>query len=163
METYDLSILGLLLICLLPIILVNIVEPCKGTAGVIGGPVSDARDENFLFRLDRTHVNSVEAIPSFVAPAILAMMALMVGGGPGLLAFLVWAFLVVRAVYCVVYLRGGAPAKGGNLHVLGSLTASALIVAVAVAALLRLDALNNEVENRTKAKKTGRDTALAAE
>jgi uncharacterized MAPEG superfamily protein len=120
--------------------------------------------------LDHTHVNSVEAIPSFVAPAILAMMALMalmVGAGPGLLAFLVWAFLVVRAVYCVVYLRGGAPAKGGNLrailHVLGSLTASVLIVAVAVAALLRLDALNNEVDNRTKAKKTGRDTALAAE
>jgi hypothetical protein len=47
-ETDDLANLGLLLICLLPIILVNIVGPFKGKAGVIGGPVSDARDENFL-------------------------------------------------------------------------------------------------------------------
>ena len=107
----------------------------KGKAGLIGGPVPDARDENFLFRLDRSHSNTVESIFSFVAPAILAIM---LGVGPGLLAMLVWAFLALRVAYSIVYLRGGALGKGGSLrtvlHVLGSLTTIALIVIAALAA-----------------------------
>jgi uncharacterized MAPEG superfamily protein len=136
MEAYRLAILGLLLICLLPLVFANIVGPMKGRAKLVGGPVADARDENFLFRLDRTHANSVESVPSFVVPAILAML---LGIGPGLLAGLVWAFLVVRVLYGIVYLRGGALARGGSLrtvlHVLGSLTTIALILVVAIAVL----------------------------
>lgn len=135
MDAYSTSILGLLLICLLPLVLANIVGPAKGKAGSIGGPVADARDENTLFRLDRTHANTVESIVPFVAPAILAIM---VGAAPGLLATLVWLFLSIRVAYSVVYIRGGAAAKGGNLrtilHVLGSLTTVALIVIAALAA-----------------------------
>ena len=135
MEAYGTAILGLLLICLLPLIHANIVGPMKGKAGLIGGPVPDARDENFLFRLDRSHANTVESIFSFVAPAILAIM---LGVGPGLLAMLVWAFLALRVAYSIVYLRGGALGKGGSLrtvlHVLGSVTTIALIVFAALAA-----------------------------
>ncbi len=135
MSAYSLAILGLLLICLLPIVLANIVGPFKGRAKLAGGPVADARHENFLFRLDRTHANSAESIPAFVAPAILAMI---LGVGPGLLAAFVWAFLVVRVLYSIVYLRGGPLARGGSLrtilHVLGSLTTIALVVVVAIAA-----------------------------
>lgn len=136
MEAYSASILGLLLICLLPLVHANIVGPFKGKAGLIGGPVADARDENFLFRLDRAHSNTVESLLPFVAPTILAIM---LGVGPGLLAMLVWAFLALRLAYSFVYLRGGALAKGGSLrtilHVLGSLTTIALIITAALAAL----------------------------
>jgi uncharacterized MAPEG superfamily protein len=135
MEAYSAGILGLLLICLLPLVLANIVGPFKGKAGAVGGPVADARDENFLFRLDRVHSNTVESLLPFVAPAILAIM---LGVGPGLLAMLVWAFLAIRVAYSVVYLRGGALAKGGSLrtvlHVLGTLTTVALMVIAALAA-----------------------------
>jgi uncharacterized MAPEG superfamily protein len=134
-QAYSASILGLLLICVLPLVLANIVGPFKGKAGAVGGPVADARDENFLFRLDRAHSNTVESVLPFVAPAILAIM---LGVGPGLLATLVWAFLVIRVAYSFVYLRGGALAKGGSLrtilHVLGSLTTIVLIVTAALAA-----------------------------
>jgi uncharacterized MAPEG superfamily protein len=136
MQAYGTSILGLLLICLLPLVFANTVGPFKGKAGAVGGPVADARDENFLFRLDRVHSNTVESLLPFVAPAILAIM---LGVGPGLLAMLVWAFLAIRVAYSFVYLRGGALAKGGSLrtvlHVLGSLTTIALIVIAAMAAL----------------------------
>jgi uncharacterized MAPEG superfamily protein len=136
MHAYSAGILGLLLICLLPLVLANISGPFKGKAGLAGGPVADARDENFLFRLDRAHTNTVESILPFVAPAILAIM---LGVGPGLLAMLVWAFLAIRVAYGFVYLRGGALAKGGSLrtmlHVLGSLTTVALMVIAALAAL----------------------------
>jgi uncharacterized MAPEG superfamily protein len=136
MEAYSAGILGLLLICLLPLVLANIVGPFKGKEGLAGGPVADARDENFLFRLDRVHANTVESLLPFVAPAILAIM---LGVGPGLLALLVWAFLAIRVAYSFVYLRGGALAKGGSLrtilHVLGSLTTIALMVIAALAAL----------------------------
>ncbi|MGB8817187.1 MAG: MAPEG family protein [Rhizobiaceae bacterium] len=135
MEAYSAGILGLLLISLLPLIHANIVGPFKGKEGLVGGPVADARDENFLFRLDRAHNNTVESILPFVAPAILAIM---LGVGPGLLAILIWAFLAIRVAYSVVYLRGGALAKGGSLrtilHVLGSLTTIVLIIIAALAA-----------------------------
>jgi uncharacterized MAPEG superfamily protein len=135
MEAYSASILGLLLICLLPLVLANIVGPFKGKAKLAGGPVADARDENLLFRLDRAHSNTVESILPFVAPAILAIM---LGVASGLLAMLVWAFLAIRVAYSFVYLRGGALAKGGSLrtvlHVLGSLTTIALMVIAAMAA-----------------------------
>ena len=135
MEAYSAGILGLLLICLLPLVLANIVGPFKGKEGAVGGPVADARDENFLFRLDRTHSNTVESIFSFVAPA---MLAIMLGVGPGLLATLVWVFLAIRVAYSIVYLRGGALGKGGSLrtvlHVLGSVTTIAVIVIAALAA-----------------------------
>jgi uncharacterized MAPEG superfamily protein len=135
MQAYSASILGLLLICLLPLVFANTVGPFKGKAGAVGGPVADARDENFLFRLDRVHSNTVESLLPFVAPAILSIM---LGVGPGLLAMLVWAFLAIRVAYSFVYLRGGALAKGGSLrtvlHVLGSLTTIALMVIAALAA-----------------------------
>ena len=135
MEAYSAGILGLLLLSLLPLIHANIAGPLKGKAGLIGGPVADARDENFLFRLDRAHSNTVESVFCFVAPAILAIM---LGVGPGLLALLVWAFLAIRVAYSIVYLRGGAPAKGGGLrtilYVLGTLTTVALIITAALAA-----------------------------
>ena len=134
MEAYSVGILGLLLICLLPLVLANIVGPFKGKEGLVGGPVADARDENFNFRLDRAHSNTVESTLPFVAPAILAIM---LGVGPGLLAILVWAFLAIRVTYSIVYLQGGALAKGGSLrtilHVLGSLTTIALIIIAAFA------------------------------
>ena len=135
MEAYSAAILGLLLICLLPLIHANIVGPLKGKAGLIGGPVPDARDENFLFRVERAHSNTVESIHPFVAPAILAIM---LGVAPGLLAWLVWAFLAIRVAYSLVYARGGGLAKGGSLrtllHVLGSVTTIALMIVVALAA-----------------------------
>jgi uncharacterized MAPEG superfamily protein len=136
MQAYGAAIFGLLLICLLPLVLANIVGPFKGKAGAVGGPVADARDENFLFRLDRAHSNTVESLLPFVAAAILAIM---LGVGPGLLALLVWAFLAIRVAYSFVYLRGGALAKGGSLrtilHVLGTITTVALMVIAALAAL----------------------------
>ena len=131
METYSLSVIGLAGLCLIPLVLANVVGPFKGKDKLVGGPVADARDEYTVFRLDRTHLNSVESIPFFLAPAILAMMT---GVGPTYLAALVWAYLALRVAYAVVYLRGGALGKGGSLrtvlHVLGSLLAIVLIVSV---------------------------------
>ena len=133
MQAYSLSIIGLLGLCLIPLVLANIVGPLKGRDKLIGGPVSDARDDYVVYRLDRAHANSVESIPFFIAPAILAMM---VGVGSGYLATLVWIYLGLRLAYCVVYLRGGLLAKGGSLrtvvHILGTLTALVLIVSVFV-------------------------------
>ena len=135
MEAYSAAIIGLLLICLLPLIHANIVGPLKGKAKLVGGPVTDARDENLLFRVERAHSNTVESITPFVAPAILAII---LGVSPGLLAWLVWAFLALRVAYSLVYVRGGGLAKGGSLrtilHVLGTLTTIALMIAAAMAA-----------------------------
>lgn len=82
-QGYSLTIIGLLGLCLIPLVLANSVGPLKGRDKLVGGPVSDARDDYVVFRLDRAHANSVESIPFFMAPAILAMM---VGVGSGYLA-----------------------------------------------------------------------------
>ncbi|AEQ53593.1 MAPEG family protein [Pelagibacterium halotolerans] len=129
MEAYTLSIIGVLALCLLAILLAIYSGASKGRAGALSGPVLPADDDNPLYRIDRVHLNSVEALAPFVVPAVLAMM---VGVGPTVLAALVWLHVVIRLVHLTVYLRGGNAAKGGNvrtlLYVSGALVAAILIV-----------------------------------
>lgn len=75
------------------------------------------------------HLNSVEALAPFVVPAVLAMM---VGVGPVVLATLVWLHLAIRLAHLAIYLRDGNAAKGGSvrtiLYVSGALVTAVLIV-----------------------------------
>lgn len=83
MEAYSLSIVGVLAVCLLSILLAIYSGSSKGRAGALSGPVLPADDGNLLYRIDRVHMNSVEALAPFVVPAVLAML---VGVGPTTLA-----------------------------------------------------------------------------
>lgn len=136
MGAYTLSIIGMLVLCLLSIVLAVYSGSSKGRAGALSGPVLPADDDNLLYRIDRAHMNSVEALAPFVVPAVLAMM---VGVGPITLAVLVWLYAVIRLVHLAVYLRGGKAAKGGSmrtvLYVAGALVTVVLIVVTAVAAI----------------------------
>jgi len=129
MEAYTLSTIGLLALCFLSILLAVHSGSSKGRAGALSGPVLPADDGNRLYRIDRAHMNSVEALAPFVVPAMLAMM---VGVGPTTLAVLVWTYTAIRLVHVAVYLRGGNAAKGGSLrtilYVAGALLTVVLIV-----------------------------------
>jgi uncharacterized MAPEG superfamily protein len=129
MEAYTLSIVGVLALCLLSILLAIYSGSSKGRAGALSGPVLPSDGENLLYRIDRVHMNSVEALTPFVVPAVLAMM---VGIGPTTLAALVWVYVAIRLIHLVIYLRGGNAAKGGGvrtiLYVSGALITVILIV-----------------------------------
>lgn len=113
MEAYIFSVIGILALCLLSLVLAVYSGISKGKAGTLGGPVLDARDDNTLYRIDRAHMNSVEALTPFALSAVSAMLF---GVGAGLLAGLVWLHLGLRLAHSVVYLRGGEAAKGGKLR-----------------------------------------------
>ena len=136
MAGYSASIVGVLALCLLSLLLALYSGRSKGAAGALSGPVLDARDDNRLYRIDRVHMNSVEALTPFVASAIIAML---VGMAPAFLATLVWLHLAIRLVNLVVYLRGGEPAKGGHLrtvlYVSSALVTLVLILAAGWSAL----------------------------
>ncbi|AEH88931.1 hypothetical protein Mesop_4508 [Mesorhizobium opportunistum WSM2075] len=129
MEAYGLSIVGILALCLVSVLLAILSGSSKGRAGVLSGPIVPADDDNLLYRIDRVHLNSVEALAPFVVPAVLAMM---VGVGPVVLATLVWLHLAIRLAHLAIYLRGGNAAKGGSvstiLYVSGALVTAVLIV-----------------------------------
>jgi uncharacterized MAPEG superfamily protein len=136
MAAYSLSTVGVLVLCLLSILLAVYSGSSKGRAGALSGPVLPLDDDNLLYRIDRVHLNTVEALPPFVVPAVLAMM---VGVGPATLATLVWAYVAIRLIHVTVYLRGGRAAKGGSirtvLYVSGALVTIILIVVTTVAAI----------------------------
>ncbi|MDX8460608.1 MAPEG family protein [Mesorhizobium humile] len=136
MEAYWLSTLGVLALCLLSVALAVHSGSSKGFAGKLSGPVIPADDDNPLYRIDRVHMNSVEALAPFVVPVVLAMM---VGVGPLTLAVLVWAHVAIRLVHMIIYLRGGNAAKGGSvrtiLYVSGALVTLVLILVTGWAAL----------------------------
>lgn len=136
MAAYTLSIIGVLALCFLSILLAVYSGSSKGRAGALSGPVLPADDDNRLYRIDRTHMNSVEALAPFVVPAVLGMM---VGVGPTTLAVLVWVYIAIRLVHLAVYLRGGNAAKGGSvrtiLYVAGALITIILIVVTGAAAI----------------------------
>lgn len=136
MEVYWLSILGVLVLCLLSVVLAVYSGSSKGFAGALAGPIVPVDDDNRLYRVDRVHMNSVEALAPFILPAALAMM---VGVGAATLAILVWTHLAIRLLHLGVYLRGGNAAKGGSvrtiLYVSGALVTFALILVTGWAAL----------------------------
>ena len=136
MAGYSLSIAGVLVLCLLSIVLAVYSGSSKGRAGALSGPVLPADDDNLLYRIDRVHMNAVEALTPFVVPAVLAMMA---GVSPATLATLVWVYVAIRVIHIAVYLRGGNAAKGGSvrtiLYVSGALVTIVLIAATMVAAI----------------------------
>lgn len=86
MAAYLLRIVGVLVLCLLSVLLAIYSGFSKGRAGALSGSVLPADDDNLLYRIDRVHMNAVEALPPFVVPVVLAMM---VGVGPATLATLV--------------------------------------------------------------------------
>jgi uncharacterized MAPEG superfamily protein len=100
MAAYSLSIVGVLVLCLLSILLAVHSGSSKGRAGALSGPVLPADDDNLLYRIDRVHMNAVEALTPFVVPTVLAMM---VGVGPATLATLVWVYVAIRLVHVAVY------------------------------------------------------------
>lgn len=136
MQAYTLSIIGVLALCLLSILLAIYSGTSKGRVGALSGPVIPADDDNLLYRIDRVHMNSVEALAPFVVPAVLAML---VSVGPTTLAVLVWIYIAIRLIHLVIYLRGGNAAKGGSvrtiLYVSGALITLILIVVTAWAAI----------------------------
>ena len=136
MAAYSLSIVGVLFLCLLSIVLAVYSGSSKGRAGALSGPVLPLDDDNLLYRIDRVHMNAVEALPPFVVPALLAMM---VGVRPATLAMLVWAYVAIRLIHVAIYLRGGKAAKGGSirtiLYVSGALITVVLIAVTVVATI----------------------------
>jgi uncharacterized MAPEG superfamily protein len=136
MAVYSLSIVGVLVLCLLSIVLAVHSGSSKGRAGALSGPVLPADDNNLLYRIDRVHMNAVEALTPFVVPAVLAMM---VGASSATLATLVWVYIAIRLIHIAVYLRGGNAAKGGSirtiLYVSGALVTIVLIAMTTVAAI----------------------------
>ncbi len=136
MEIYGGAVAALALTCAIPVVMATLSGMQKGKAGLVSGPVADARDDNPLFRIDRAHLNAVESIPGFVALAVLAMMA---GVGAGLLSVLCWIYLAARIGHIVVYVRGGPMARGGSLrsmiHLVATIIALVLVVLTVIAAL----------------------------
>lgn len=136
MAAYSLSIVGVLSLCFLSILLAVYSGSPKGRAGALSGPVVPADDDNLLYRIDRVHMNAVEALTPFVVPAALAML---MGVRPATLATLVWIYIAIRLTHVAVYLRGGNAAKGGSirtvLYVSGALVTIILIAVTAVAAI----------------------------
>ena len=137
MAAYSFSIVGVLFLCLLSIGLAVYSGSSKGRAGALSGPVLPADDDNLLYRIDRVHMNAVEALTPFVVPAVLAMM---VGVGTATLATLVWIYITIRLIHVAVYLRGGNAAKGGSirtiLYVSGALV-TIILIAVSIVAAIR--------------------------
>jgi uncharacterized MAPEG superfamily protein len=133
---YSLSIVGMLVLCLLSILLAVYSGSSKGRVGALSGPVLPADDGNLLYRIDRVHMNAVEALPPFVVPAVLAMM---VGVSAVTLAALVWVYVAIRLIHVAVYLRGGNAAKGGSirtvLYVSGAVVTIILITMTTLAAI----------------------------
>jgi uncharacterized MAPEG superfamily protein len=136
MAAYSLSVVGVLVLCLLSIVLAIHSGSSKGRAGALSGPILPAVDDNLLYRIDRVHMNAVEALPPFIVPAVLAMM---VGVRSVTLTTLVWAYVAIRLIHVAVYLRGGKAARGGSirtiLYVSGAFVTIILIVTTAVAAI----------------------------
>jgi len=135
MPNYGASILGLLVLSAMSLILAGLVGPAKGKARVTAGSVPQADYANPLFRLERTHQNSLETLAVFAVPALCAMA---VGLSPQALAVMIWAQVGLRLVFSWLYLRGIGLSAGGPrtfVFIASSTLTLVLMVWTAVAAM----------------------------
>jgi uncharacterized MAPEG superfamily protein len=108
MAAYSLSIVGVLVLCLVFIVARGSFRVVNRQGGALSGPVPPADDDNPLYRIDRVHMNAVEALTPFVVPAVTAIM---VGVRPATLATLVWVYIAIRLIHIAVYCAAAMPSK----------------------------------------------------
>ncbi len=99
---YSIALWGLWLILFTVLIqaLVASVAHRKQSQYVPGIVNSHLSHESFVFRSHRTHQNSLENITVFVLPALLSIL---VGMSPTLLASFVWVFAIARLLHMFLY------------------------------------------------------------
>jgi uncharacterized MAPEG superfamily protein len=90
---------------------------------------------DFGWRVARTYMNGVENYAAIVGAALLAMIA---GANPALVAWLVWIIVGLRLAYWPIYYAGIGAHGGGIRSVVfvASVVANVVLAAVAVLALL---------------------------
>lgn len=99
---YSYSIAGLLLISL-TVFTQNIIAAIahRKQGSYVPGKVSEELShDSFVFRSHRTFHNSLENIHQFTLPAI---MCILIGASPSILAWLVWIYALARLVHMALY------------------------------------------------------------
>ena len=101
-EQYLLSICGLLLMLFTMLLQTLIATGAhRKQAQYVPGVVSETLGhDSFVFRSHRTFRNSLENAPIMFATAVLAMLS---GLGPTVLAATVWIFTIARILHMVLY------------------------------------------------------------
>jgi uncharacterized MAPEG superfamily protein len=131
MTIYWVSILGLLLLALVPLLLAGVASVTKAQAGLPPGAVLTGGYTDAFWRAERTHMNAVENVPVFLLVAVLAMLA---GVGPVTLAILVWVQVALRLGFSLLYLRGVGAVTGGPRSMAFTLGLLVTLVLIAVTA-----------------------------
>ncbi|WP_136658219.1 MAPEG family protein [Nitratireductor sp. XY-223] len=106
---YGGSIIGLMITGIIILALGPAVAARKASAAITPGSEPDRNYDDAIYRLHRCHVNAVENYAQFAIPTLFAML---LGASVTWVAVLVWATVVARLAYSIVYLQKiGQPAQ----------------------------------------------------
>lgn len=107
----------------------------NGVKGQVSGMPAEGDYSDFTWRVNRTHQNMVENFSVIVASALLAMIA---GASPTLVAWLVWIIVGLRMAFWVFYYGGVGKAGGGirSICYVAGLVATGVLAIVALLAML---------------------------
>ncbi|WP_163938384.1 MAPEG family protein [Paraferrimonas sp. SM1919] len=88
--------------------------------------------ESFVFRSNRTVLNSLENIPFLAGPAFIGILT---GMDPSHLAVLLWVFAIARIIHMVLYYKiatNANPSPRSHFFAIGFLTNLVLLVMLGV-------------------------------
>jgi uncharacterized MAPEG superfamily protein len=99
------------------------------------GMVLEGGYADFGWRVARTHINGVENYAGILGAALLAMIA---GASPALVAWLVWIIVALRLAYWPIYYAGVGAHGGGirSIVFVASVVVNLVLAAVAILALV---------------------------
>lgn len=133
-EQYILSILGLWVIIMTIMVqqMVSVIAHRKQGNFIPGKMNKELGHESFVFRSNRTFMNSLENVTQFVVPALLAMC---LGVFNITLAIIVWIFAIARIGHMVAYYKDARttnPTPKSYFFILGFLTNFVLMIVLLV-------------------------------
>ena len=136
-EAYDTALWGIFVILatLLLQLLIASVTKAKQPGAIPGKMDPDLGHASFVFRSNRTFMNSVENAPAMLGTALLAILA---GASTYWTGILVWTYALARLVHMVLYYAIATdinPSPRSYFFLLG-FAANAVLLGVVAAALV---------------------------
>jgi len=134
-ESYSLALWGILIILITVLLQALIAAATKASQpGAVPGKMDDSLSHSsFVFRSNRTLMNSLENLPVMLGASFLAIFA---GADTTWTAILIWVFAVSRLLHMALYYGIATeknPSPRSYFFLLGVIANIALLVLVAVA------------------------------
>ena len=134
-STYGSSLIGLLVLAMIPMVQSLIAGLAKGGRQLKPGSEPSMEYDERIYRIHRVHLNSTE---NLAAMAVAVLVAVYAGASSFVVGLLVWFHVILRLAYWYIYLNNIGRTQSGARTIVFALAwfMNVILIVVGVVALI---------------------------